>query len=655
VFSRWEAHAVRPGQEHIVMRRLLICSTLYLMLTGAAWETAALAAPLTAAQKKELNDIRTDVGKVASLVSRKKIDEAEEALKDAEGRLDKLVQEADPPETDPLLRAVKRAIETQRNILAKATGGKTGPPAVSFAEDVAPILSDKCLGCHGANNPRAGLRMDTFASMEIGGRSGRVLVPGNPRVSLLFQKITALDPQARMPQNAPPLSEKEILTIANWIAAGAQFDGTEKNVALSLLAKNPALAREKIEIVKATGNEKVSFVRDIAPTFVNTCGNCHGGNNPRGGLSLATFERVMAGGESGKVIVPGNVEGSRMFQLLSDGTMPQGNQARITRKWYADLQTWIKEGAKYDGSDPRRPLRDLIPTPEQLRAEELAKLTPEGWLEKRKKDSKDLWMQTFPQGGEPQMHATADFLVLGDVAPRRLEEVGGWAQNHAAVLRSMFNVKDEPLFKGKLAIFVFKDRFGYEEFNATIHRREVPREVVGHSDVTVAQDRAFAAVQDIGDDASPNSPGLHLSVVEHVTGAFLERSGGNIPDWLTRGTGLALAATKSASGNPYIASLRGLAGDALRRANLSDPADVFNDGQFSPADIGPIGYVLVDFLLKQGGGAGPFGQLVKRFQAGDNPAQAIQAVYRNSPRQLGASFVQSAGIATSGTKKKKAN
>jgi hypothetical protein len=175
---------------------------------------------------------------------------------------------------------------------------------------------------------------------------------------------------------------------------------------------------------------------------------------------------------------------------------------------------------------------------------------------------------------------------------------------------------------------------------------------VGHSDVTVAQDRAFAAVQDIGDDASPASPGLHLSVVDHVTGAFLARSGGRMPDWLTRGTGLAIAASKSAAGNPYIASLRGQAGDALRKSNLNDPADVFNDGQFSPADIGPIGYVLVDFLLRQGGGAAPFGQMVKRFQAGDNPAQAIQAVYRTPPRQLGASFVQSAGIATGGTKKK---
>jgi len=635
------------------MRFTVFCLTC-LVLAGTCVDQSVWAAPLTAAQKKELADIRSEAAKISQLVSRKKIEEAEQALTDADSRLEKLVKEAELKENDLQLLSVKKVIETQRSILSRATGGKSGTPAVSFVNDVAPILADKCVGCHDENRSSRGLKLDTFAGIELGGQSGRVLVPGSPAASLLFQKITTPNAQQRMPKNDPPLSEQEIRAIGTWIAAGAPFDGTEKNVSLTLLAKNPAAAKEKIEINKATGNEKVSFIRDVAPTFVTTCGGCHG-NMRNGGLSLATFEGVMAGGESGRVIKPGDVDGSILFQKLRDGDMPRGNQARITRKWYADLQTWIKEGAKFDGNDPKRPLRDLIPTPEQIRAGELAKLTPDGWLDKRKKESQELWKQTFPQGAAPQQHETADFLVIGDVAQKRLEDVGNWAQEHATSLRTMFNVKDTPLFKGKLAIFVFKDRFGYEEFNSTIHKRDVPREVFGHSDVTNAQDRAFVAVQDIGDDATPSSPGMQLNVIDHLTGAFLARNGGNMPDWLTRGTGLALAAGKSGSANPYIAALRGQAGDALRKAPPSDPADVFSDGQFSPADIGPLGYVLVDFLLRQGG-ANAFGQLVNRFQAGDSPAQAIQAVYRTNARQLGSTFVATAGLATSATKKgKKAN
>lgn len=632
-------------------RALPMLAGLLFLLTAAARPT--LAAPLTAEQKRELSDIRSDAGKVASLVSRKKFEEAEQALSEAESRLEKIIKEAELSENDLQVRAIRKVIETQRALLTKASGGKAGAMNVSFVTDVAPILADKCLSCHDESNSSGGLRLDTFAGIERGGRSGPVLVPRNPMLSLLMQRVGALNPQLRMPKNAEALSDQELRTLAAWIAAGAVFDGTEKNVSLALLTKNPVVAKQKIEIVKATGNETVSFIRDVAPTFVTTCGGCHG-NQRSGGLSLATFEGVMIGGESGRVIVPGDVEASILFQKLRDGDMPRGNQARITRKFYADLQTWIKEGAKFDGSDPKRPLRELIPTPEQLRAAELAKLTTEGWLEKRRNDSLALWKQSFPQAMEPNLHETPEFVLIGDVSQRRLEEVGSWAEEQAAALRSQFHEKDGPLFKGKLTIFVFKDRFGYEEFNSTIHRREVPREVVGHSDVTAAQDRAFVAVLDVGDEANPSSPGMQLNVMEHVTGAYLKRDGGNMPDWLSRGAGLALASSKAKDGNAYVAALRGRAGDALRQANLNDPAEVFQNGQFSPADIGPVGYVLVDYLLRQGG-VGRFGQLVRRFQAGDDPQTAIQTAYQTTPRQLGASFLQSASLATSGKKAKKGN
>lgn len=626
-----------------------------LALVVALFGALSWGAPLTSAQKRELSEITDDVGKVRSLLSRKKVEEAEQALKDAEERLQKLVSDAQLMDDDRQLLAIRRQFELQRSALAKATGGKAGgAPAVSFAKDVAPILAGKCGNCHDADRASGGLRLESYATLEVGGRSGPLLVPGNPNASLLMQRLASPNPMARMPRNGQPLSQDELRTIAAWIAAGAPFDGTEKTVSLSLLTVNPDLAKEKVVIEKATGNEKVSFVRDIAPTFVNTCGGCHNDAQRRGGLSLATFEKVMVGGESGRVITPGKPEESRLWRLVNaDDTpvMPQGNMTGITRKFHADLRTWITEGAKFDGSDAKRPLRDLIPSEADLVAEKLAKLTPEQWVEKRRTDSKELWRRTFPQGAEPQIVETPEFLVLGDVSARRLEQVGDWGQEHIAALRTMFNVKDEPLFKGKLAIFVFKDRFGYEEFNSSVHRRQVPREVLGHSDVTTAQDQAFAAVEDIGDEASPTSPGLQLNVIEHVTGAFLKRDGGGLPDWLTRGTGLAIAAGKSGGANPYIGELRGLAAEALRKSNIANPADVFNDGQFSPADVGPIGYVLVDFLLKQGG-PGPFGQLVRRFQAGDNAASAIRTAYRTDPRQLATAFAAAVGSAPARSKKK---
>lgn len=603
-----------------------------------------LAAPPTPAQRKELGELTSEIRKVPGLISRKKTDEAQAAIDEVEKQLETLLGAAEFAENDRQVAALRKQIDLQKAALAKATGGKGGaaPAGISFAKDIAPILVDKCGNCHDAQRASGGLCLENFAALERGGRSGPLLVPGNPNNSLLMARLASPNPMQRMPRNGQPLSQDELRKIAAWIAAGAAFDGTEKNVALSLLKANPMLATEKVEIAKATGNETVSFVKDIAPTFVSTCGGCHNaGPNPRGGFSLTTFERLMSGGESGKVIVPGKPEESRLWRLVNaddEPVMPQGNMARITRKWHADLRTWITEGAKFDGNDAKRPLAELIPSPEQLEAEKLAKLTPDQWLEKRLSDSQALWQRTFPQGDEAATHQTENFIVLGDVAPRRLEEVGRWAEEQATALRTMFNMKDQPLFKGKLAIFVFKERFGYEEFNNTVHRRQVPREVVGHSDVTTAQSQAFAAVQDLGDEASTSTPNLQLNVIDQVTGAFLKRDGGNLPDWLSRGAGLAIAAGKSGGNNPYIMDLHNRAGVALQKANLQNPGDLFNNGQFSPADVGPIGYALVEFLLKQGG-APSFGQMVRRFQAGDAPNAALQNAYRSDARQMGTAFL----------------
>lgn len=602
-------------------------------------------AAITPAQRKELADIRSDAGKAAALISRKKFDEAEQALKDAESRLEALVKEAQLEENDPALGPVRKVIELQRANLAKKSGA--GGEEISFAKDVAPILAAKCVSCHD-EQASGGLRLDTFAGMEQGGKSGPLAFAGRPQNSLLVLRLMTPNQQLRMPKNAEALSQPDIQKITAWVAAGAKFDGDDKSTALADLGKKKP-AGPPPEIVKATGNEKVSFLRDVAPTLVNTCGGCHNDNRRDGGLSLATFEKVMQGGDSGRVIVAGSLEGSRLWRLVNadeEPVMPQG-QARITRKWHADLRTWITEGAKFDGGDAKRPLRQLIPSEEQIKAELLAKLSPAEWVAKREKDSKDQWGRVFSRNAEPTVVQGPEFIVLGDVSEARLKEVDSWAAQYADQLREMFGVKDAPLFKGKLAIFILKERFGYEEFNNTIHRREVPREVTGHSHVTAGLEEAFIALEDVGDDVSDASPGLHGAVLEHLTGAFLKRSGEALPDWMIRGAGLALSGGRQGPAGAYVSSLQGEAGAILRSAMLSKPEDLFQNGTFAPGEVGAIGFTLVDFLLKQGGPAN-FGKLVTRLQAGDKIETALQTVYRTDCRALAAGYASTLG---SGTRK----
>lgn len=94
-----------------------------------------------------------------------------------------------------------------------------------YGRDVRPILSNNCLPCHGpdAGKRRANLRLDTDGG-DLETRSGRrALVPGEPEASELIRRITATDPQERMP---PPSSGKALSTaqvdvLRRWIAAGA--------------------------------------------------------------------------------------------------------------------------------------------------------------------------------------------------------------------------------------------------------------------------------------------------------------------------------------------------------------------------------------------------------------------------------------------------
>src|SRR5579863_7520937 len=83
--------------------------------------------------------------------------------------------------------------------------------------------------------------------------------------------------------------------------------GADRLCAQSMPEKKKQQAETKQE---PAGKETVSFTKDIAPFMVNLCLNCHSGKNPRSGFSLETYELLMKGGKSGRVVLAGNAEDS---------------------------------------------------------------------------------------------------------------------------------------------------------------------------------------------------------------------------------------------------------------------------------------------------------------------------------------------------------
>lgn len=103
---------------------------------------------------------------------------------------------------------------------AQAPSGK-----VSFINDVAPILKERCFACHDAKKRKGKLDMTTFESFRKGGDKDDPVSPGKPDESLLLDLVKGPE-NTRMPpkENGDRLAKDKIETIEKWVAEGAKLD-----------------------------------------------------------------------------------------------------------------------------------------------------------------------------------------------------------------------------------------------------------------------------------------------------------------------------------------------------------------------------------------------------------------------------------------------
>ncbi len=104
------------------------------------------------------------------------------------------------------------------------------PEVVDFNFHIKPILSDRCYACHGPDEGKreAEIRLDVKESAFIllDSIEGTYLIkPGDPRGSLLFDRISSTDESFRMPPSESnlSLSDQEIALIEKWIRQGAEW------------------------------------------------------------------------------------------------------------------------------------------------------------------------------------------------------------------------------------------------------------------------------------------------------------------------------------------------------------------------------------------------------------------------------------------------
>ena len=281
---------------------------------------------------------------------------------------------------------------------------------VDFHSEIMPILQQRCNDCHKApyeengrtKNPKAGLRFDTYDWLMKGSEDiGPIIEAGDTDASILFEVITLPpDDDMIMPPKGDPLTADQVDLFRRWILEGATEKPTGK-VVTSAVAKtassneekkddentdkihkappkkkqtfrpgsffahvivplgvSPEEALAKIQGSKPKPGEPIDFDRHVLPILEERCNSCHHAPfdrsgrlvNPKASLRFDSFAEVMKGNLDGPVIVPNDLEKSRLYTVLNlpedDDLFMPPKGGPMDQEQKDIIKRWIEEGAK---------------------------------------------------------------------------------------------------------------------------------------------------------------------------------------------------------------------------------------------------------------------------------------------------------------------
>lgn len=116
-------------------------------------------------------------------------------------------------------------------------------------ETIANVLKEYCAGCHSGAEPEGDFSLSSYQALTNRVEDGRVIVPGKPAESKLFQLVTGTSEPAMPPEDEPQPSNEEITQLKNWILQGAEGPTTSAPIIAS-----PSLKPAKTQFVGSACN-----------------------------------------------------------------------------------------------------------------------------------------------------------------------------------------------------------------------------------------------------------------------------------------------------------------------------------------------------------------------------------------------------------------
>ena len=232
------------------------------------------------------------------------------------------------------------------------TESPNAPAQLQFSRDIAPVLQQACSRCHSAEAAMDKLQLDSEAAILRGGVSGPAIVPGKSGESLLVKRILGLTDAPRMPLNREPLSSEKVALIRKWIDQGNFAALVPANGTAASGSRTSPVARDN----QSAAPESPLFSTKVRPILAARCYTCHGPEVQQNGLRLDSLAGVLKGSDSGKIVVPGHSDRSRIMRRLlaqERPQMPYGGPP-LSNQDIDAIRQWIDAGAP--GPDSSAPI-----------------------------------------------------------------------------------------------------------------------------------------------------------------------------------------------------------------------------------------------------------------------------------------------------------
>jgi mono/diheme cytochrome c family protein len=483
--------------------------------------------------------------------------------------------------------------------------GAGGP--VSFTKSVAPIIVSKCGNCH-VNQNRGDFSAATFEALD----GSTTIAYGLPDTSRIVEVIVS----GEMPKGGLKVSDEELKTLKDWIKQGAKFDGTDVKASLTTYVAAPARNRERVEAVKPTGKETVSFGLHIAPILLENCGQCHINQNPRGNFSMADFRGLLRGGDGGTPIKPGDAEASQIVKRLKgDGVDVMPPSGMLDDDVIKLVSKWIDEGAAFDGGGERI---QMVTVAAKAKADSQSheELTAD-----RNELARNTWKLVM-DGVESKELVSENFVVTGSTNESRLVDVSRLCEKLVPKIAKELKAPPEELFvKGNVSVFVFDKRYDFSEFGKMVENRDFPKEIKGHWGFSTID--AYATVLMTRNQTAEN---VEVSLAQQIAAIRVASMGTDVPRWFADGVGL-LAASRVYSRHD---DLKSLDLDATSAIASMIKADDFIQNKMPADQAALVGYLFVKKLRSQ---SGSYNKLMSSLKT-QTFDEAFQNAYGKTPAEL---------------------